>query len=75
VGNARLGNDTETSARLTIEEINSKGVVFGGQKTLLEFEPQDDASDPRQATQIAQRLAGDKVVLADDARKYCTRNR
>jgi branched-chain amino acid transport system substrate-binding protein len=61
-GSAHLGKDTENGARLAIEEINSKGLVVGGQKILLEFDPQDDASDPRQATQIAQRLVDDKVV-------------
>jgi branched-chain amino acid transport system substrate-binding protein len=61
-GSAHLGKDTENGARLAIEEINSKGLVIGGQKILLEFDPQDDASDPRQAAQIAQRLVDDKVV-------------
>ncbi|REG49157.1 branched-chain amino acid transport system substrate-binding protein [Paraburkholderia sp. BL6669N2] len=61
-GSAHLGKDTENGARLAIEEINSKGLVIGGQKVLLKFDPQDDAGDPRQATQIAQRLVDDKVV-------------
>jgi branched-chain amino acid transport system substrate-binding protein len=61
-GSGHLGKDTENGARLAIEEINSKGLVIGGQKVLLEFDPQDDAGGPRQATQVAQRLVDDKVV-------------
>ncbi|WP_238267814.1 branched-chain amino acid ABC transporter substrate-binding protein [Paraburkholderia terrae] len=57
-----LGKDTENGARLAIEEINQKGLVIGGRKVTLVFDAQDDAGDPRQATQVAQKLADDKVV-------------
>ncbi|WP_106300477.1 branched-chain amino acid ABC transporter substrate-binding protein [Paraburkholderia sp. BL18I3N2] len=57
-----LGKDTENGARLAIEEINQKGLVIGGQKVTLVFDAQDDAGDPRQATQVAQKLVDDKVV-------------
>ena len=60
--NAHLGKDTENGARLAVEEINRKGLVIEGQKITLELDAQDDASDPRQATQIAQKLVDDKVV-------------
>ncbi|MET0187168.1 MAG: branched-chain amino acid ABC transporter substrate-binding protein [Achromobacter sp.] len=60
--NAEWGKDTENGARLAIEEINAKGLVIGGQKVTLELDAQDDASDPRQGTQIAQKLVDDKVV-------------
>jgi branched-chain amino acid transport system substrate-binding protein len=61
-GDAHLGKDTENGARLAIEEINAKGLTIAGQKVTLELDAQDDAEDPRQATQIAQRLVDDKVV-------------
>ena len=61
-GIAHLGKDNENGARLAIEEINKKGLVIGGQKITLELDPQDDAGDPRQATQVAQKLVDDKVV-------------
>jgi branched-chain amino acid transport system substrate-binding protein len=32
-GSAHLGKDTENGARLAIEEINSKGLVIGGQRS------------------------------------------
>jgi branched-chain amino acid transport system substrate-binding protein len=57
-----LGKDTENGARLAVEEVNQKGLVIGGQKVTLVFDAQDDAGDPRQATQVAQKLVDDKVV-------------
>ncbi|VWD05751.1 branched-chain amino acid ABC transporter substrate-binding protein [Burkholderia lata] len=61
-GIAHLGKDNENGARLAVEEINAKGLVIGGQKVTLQLDAQDDAADPRQATQIAQKLVDDKVV-------------
>jgi len=60
--NSHLGKDTENGARLAVEEINKKGLLIAGQKVTLELDAQDDASDPRQATQIAQKLVDDKVA-------------
>jgi branched-chain amino acid transport system substrate-binding protein len=57
-----LGKDTENGARLAVEEVNQAGLVIGGQKVILVFDAQDDAGDPRQATQVAQKLVDDKVV-------------
>ena len=59
---AHLGKDNENGARLAVEEINAKGLTIGGQKVTLQLDPQDDAADPRQATQVAQKLVDDKVV-------------
>ncbi|MFM0283159.1 branched-chain amino acid ABC transporter substrate-binding protein [Paraburkholderia sediminicola] len=59
---AKLGKDNENGARLAVEEINKKGLMIGGQKVTLELDAQDDAADPRQATQVAQKLVDDKVV-------------
>ncbi|RQU90594.1 branched-chain amino acid ABC transporter substrate-binding protein [Burkholderia cepacia] len=61
-GTAHIGKDNENGARLAIEEINAKGLMIGGQKIRLELDAQDDAADPRQATQVAQKLVDDKVV-------------
>src|SRR5689334_9190122 len=57
-----LGKDTENGARLAVEEINQAGLVIGGKKVTLVFDAQDDAGDPRQATQVAQMLVDDKVA-------------
>ncbi|MBU6486654.1 MAG: branched-chain amino acid ABC transporter substrate-binding protein [Burkholderiales bacterium] len=59
---AHLGKDNENGARLAVEEINKKGLTIGGQKITLQLDAQDDAADPRQATQVAQKLVDDKVV-------------
>src|SRR5471032_1772118 len=52
-GIAHLGKDNENGARLAVEEINAKGLTIGGQKITLQLDPQDDAADPRTATQVA----------------------
>lgn len=59
---AHLGKDNEDGARLAIEEINAKGLRINGEAVRLELDPQDDAADPRTATQVAQRLVDDHVV-------------
>src|SRR6201985_3011577 len=61
-GIAHLGKDNENGARLAVEEINAKGLTVNGQKVTLQLDAQDDAADPRQATQVAQKLVDDKVV-------------
>jgi branched-chain amino acid transport system substrate-binding protein len=59
---AQLGKDNENGARLAVEEINAKGLVIGGQKVTLQLDGEDDASDPKTATQIAQKLVDEKVI-------------
>lgn len=59
---AHLGKDNENGARLAVEEINAKGLRINGEAVRLELDPQDDAADPRTATQVAQRLVDDRVV-------------
>ncbi|CAH2930368.1 MAG: ABC-type branched-chain amino acid transport systems, periplasmic component [uncultured Paraburkholderia sp.] len=61
-GIAHQGKDNENGARLAVEEINAKGLTIGGQKITLQLDAQDDAADPRTATQVAQKLVDDKVV-------------
>jgi branched-chain amino acid transport system substrate-binding protein len=61
-GSAHLGKDNENGARLAVEEINAKGLTINGQKVTLALDAQDDDADPRQATQVAQKLVDDKVV-------------
>src|ERR1700758_5177799 len=61
-GIAHLGKDNENGARLAVEEINAKGLTIGGEKVTLQLDAQDDAADPRTATQVAQKLVDDKVV-------------
>jgi len=58
---AHLGKDNELGARLAIQELNAKGVVIGGKMVRLELLGEDDAGDPKQGTQAAQKLVDSKV--------------
>ena len=59
---AHLGKDNENGARLAIEEINKSGLTIDGKKVVLTLVPEDDAEDPKTATQVAQNLVDAKVV-------------
>jgi branched-chain amino acid transport system substrate-binding protein len=59
---ANLGKENENGARLAIEDVNRRGLTIGGQKVRLELDAMDDRADPRQGTQVAQKLVDDGVV-------------
>jgi branched-chain amino acid transport system substrate-binding protein len=59
---AHLGKDNENGARMAIEELNSEGVVIGGSKVRLELMAEDDGADPKQGTQVAQKLVDANVA-------------
>ena len=59
---AHLGKDNENGARLAIEEINKSGLTIDGKKVFLTLVPEDDAEDPKTATQVAQKLVDAKVA-------------
>ncbi|RQZ12443.1 branched-chain amino acid ABC transporter substrate-binding protein [Burkholderia sp. Bp9031] len=63
--NANLGKDVERGARMAADDLNANPPVIGGRKVRIELQVEDDAGDPRQATQVAQRLvdAGVKGVV------------
>ena len=61
-GDAYLGKDNENGARLAVEEVNAKGLIINGKPVTLEFVGEDDAGDPKQGTQVAQKLVDSKVV-------------
>jgi branched-chain amino acid transport system substrate-binding protein len=58
---AHLGKDNENGARMAIEELNAKGISIGGKKIKFELIAEDDASDPKQGTAVAQKLVDEKV--------------
>jgi branched-chain amino acid transport system substrate-binding protein len=58
--NAHIGKDNENGARMAVDELNAKGFEIGGKKVTFQLVPQDDASDPKQAT-VAQALVDAKV--------------
>jgi branched-chain amino acid transport system substrate-binding protein len=59
---AHLGKQNENGALLAVEEINKAGLTINGKKLILKLVPEDDAADPKTATQVAQKLVDAKVV-------------
>ncbi|MGH8852933.1 MAG: branched-chain amino acid ABC transporter substrate-binding protein [Telluria sp.] len=59
--NAHLGKDNENAARMAIDELNAKGFTINGQKVKLQLLAEDDGSDPKQGTAVAQKLVDAKV--------------
>lgn len=60
-GNAALGRDNELGAKLAIEDLNAQKLKIGGQEVRFELLSEDDASDPKQGTAVAQKLVDAKV--------------
>ena len=54
--NAHIGKDNENGAKMAIDELNAKGTMIGGKKVKFELDGEDDASDPKLATTVAQKL-------------------
>ena len=62
-GIAHIGKDNENGVQLAINDINAKGdLVIGGKKVKLVMIGEDDASDPKQGTIVAQKLVDAKVA-------------
>ncbi|WP_086381932.1 branched-chain amino acid ABC transporter substrate-binding protein [Caballeronia sordidicola] len=59
---ANFGKGQQNGALLAVEDINKIGLMVDGKRVVLELDSQDDAADPRTATQVAQRLVDDDVV-------------
>jgi branched-chain amino acid transport system substrate-binding protein len=58
---AFFGKDSENGARMAVEALNARGVAVGGKKVRFQLLAEDDASDPKQATAVAQKLADARV--------------
>ena len=58
---ASLGKDNENGARMAFDEANTQGLTIGGKKVKFEMISEDDQTDPRTATVVAQKLADQKV--------------
>jgi branched-chain amino acid transport system substrate-binding protein len=59
---AHQGKDIENGARMAIDDLNAKGIVIGGKKIKWVLQAEDDASDPKQGTAVAQKLVDAKVA-------------
>ena len=60
---SHIGKDNDNGARLAVDEINNRGLKLAGKPVKLELVSEDDAADPKTATNVAQKLA-DKGVKA-----------
>jgi len=58
---AHLGKDNENGARMAIDEINASGVTIGGKKVQFKLVSEDDQTDPKAATIVAQKLVDEQV--------------
>lgn len=58
---AHIGKDNEYGTRMAIDDANAKGIVIGGKKVRFELLSEDDQTDPKTATIVAQKLVDAKV--------------
>ena len=58
---AHIGKDNENGTRMAIEDANTKGIMIGGRKARFELLSEDDQTDPKTATIVAQKLVDAKV--------------
>ena len=58
---AHIGKDNENGTRMAIDEANAKGLTIGGKKARFELLSEDDQTDPKTATIVAQKLVDAKV--------------
>ena len=63
--NAFAGKDNENGVRLAIEELNAQKIQVGGNVLRFVLQSEDDAGDPKQGVNVAQKFAdaGVKYVL------------
>lgn len=59
---SHLGKDGELGAQLAIDDLNTSGIEIGGKKISFKLVSEDDQSDPKVATQVAQRMVDEEVV-------------
>jgi branched-chain amino acid transport system substrate-binding protein len=59
---AHQGKDIENGARMAIDDLNAQHIVIGGRKITWKLQAEDDASDPKQGTAVAQKLVDAKVA-------------
>ena len=63
--NAFAGKDNENGVRLAVEELNAQKIQVGGNVLRFVLQSEDDAGDPKQGVNVAQKFAdaGVKYVL------------
>jgi branched-chain amino acid transport system substrate-binding protein len=58
---AHLGKDNENGAKMAVEDLNAKGFKIDGKPVKFVLQLEDDGSDPKQGTAVAQKLVDAKV--------------
>jgi len=58
---AHVGKDNENGTRMAIDDANAKGILIGGKKARFELLSEDDQTDTKTATIVAQKLVDAKV--------------
>ena len=59
---AHQGKDIENGARMAIDDLNARGVLLGGKKVKWTLQAEDDGSDPKLGTAVAQKLVDARVA-------------
>jgi branched-chain amino acid transport system substrate-binding protein len=59
--NAHLGKDMENGAKMAIEDLTAQNIKIGGKPVKFVIQFEDDAGDPKQGTNAAQKLVDAKV--------------
>ena len=59
---AHQGKDIENGARMAIDDLNAQGAAIAGKKVKWVLLPEDDGSDPKLGTAVAQKLVDGGVV-------------
>ena len=59
---AYFGKDPENGARMAIDDLNARGIAIGGKKITWVLQAEDDASDPKTVTAVAQKLVDARVA-------------
>ena len=59
---AHQGKDIENGARMAIDDLNAQGAAIAGTKVKWVLLPEDDGSDPKLGTAVAQKLVDAGVV-------------
>ncbi len=59
---AHQGKDIENGARMAIDDLNARAIAIGGKKIQWVLQAEDDASDPKTGTAVAQKLVDARVA-------------
>lgn len=59
---AHMGKDAENGVSIAIDEANEANIKLGGQRVSFQLVSEDDQSDPKSATQIAQRFVDNNTA-------------